>query len=349
MGSCVFSLAVIMSEAKSIETVSLSHRTGKSSLQVSLFGATVTSWKIFKTEMLFLSKKASLDGSRAIRGGIPLVFPQFGPGKLKQHGFARTQLWEHVSTDHDLASGDVHAVFKLTSNDATRAEWPHDFELTYAVTLGMTNLITQLTCVNTGETDFDFTALLHTYFHVEDIAKATVSGLGKVAYLDNTDEKKQKMQVSPVLTFEGEVDRIFLRDVKDESTGTARMRYDDLISIGDGGNADVVVKAVNFKDLVVWNPGASKSASMPDMEEEGYKRFVCVEVGSVAKPVSLKPKASWSAGQNLTLRILQSGTEEARRVYGRESVPGVDNLPILDRIVGIKKKDPAADNKADPK
>jgi glucose-6-phosphate 1-epimerase len=50
-------------------------------------------------ERLFLSSKAILDGTKAIRGGIPIVFPCFGAPqhpehlKLAQHGFARTSLW----------------------------------------------------------------------------------------------------------------------------------------------------------------------------------------------------------------------------------------------------------------
>lgn len=49
------------------------------SVTVYLYGATVTSWKANGEEQLFLSEKAHLDGSKPIRGGIPLVFPVFWP------------------------------------------------------------------------------------------------------------------------------------------------------------------------------------------------------------------------------------------------------------------------------
>jgi len=45
------------------------------SVKVHLYGATVTSWKANGKEQLFVSEKAHLDGSKPIRGGIPLVFP----------------------------------------------------------------------------------------------------------------------------------------------------------------------------------------------------------------------------------------------------------------------------------
>ena len=46
------------------------------SVQILLYGATVISWKSSGgKENLFLSEKAHLDGSKPVRGGIPVVFP----------------------------------------------------------------------------------------------------------------------------------------------------------------------------------------------------------------------------------------------------------------------------------
>ena len=56
------------------KTVEASLPTGES-VTVHLYGATVTSWKARGQEQLFLSQKAHLDGSKPIRGGIPVVFP----------------------------------------------------------------------------------------------------------------------------------------------------------------------------------------------------------------------------------------------------------------------------------
>lgn len=44
---------------------------------------------------LFTSESALFDGKKAIRGGIPICFPQFAKlGPLAQHGFARVSYWE---------------------------------------------------------------------------------------------------------------------------------------------------------------------------------------------------------------------------------------------------------------
>lgn len=44
------------------------------SVKIYLHGATIISWTHQGKELLFLSSKALLDGSKPIRGGIPLVF-----------------------------------------------------------------------------------------------------------------------------------------------------------------------------------------------------------------------------------------------------------------------------------
>lgn len=70
------------------------------SVEVFLTGATVLSWKGLKNdvvaERLWLSEGAILDGSKPVRGGIPVVFPVFGPhialgvpGQVRVGGFGR--------------------------------------------------------------------------------------------------------------------------------------------------------------------------------------------------------------------------------------------------------------------
>jgi glucose-6-phosphate 1-epimerase len=45
------------------------------SVEVLLYGATVISWKSNGKENLWVSTAAKLDGSKPVRGGIPVVFP----------------------------------------------------------------------------------------------------------------------------------------------------------------------------------------------------------------------------------------------------------------------------------
>lgn len=149
------------------------------SCQVNLNGATVTSWKTSSNvEQLFLSTAAKLDGSKPIRGGIPLVFPVFGPppkdhatGKLPQHGFARNNKWAFLGKSSSENTGSksddsVKLDFGLSSqmlDEQTRSKWPHDFGLVYSVTLGKSRLETQLQVQNQGTEAFEFQCLFHSY------------------------------------------------------------------------------------------------------------------------------------------------------------------------------------------
>lgn len=153
------------------------------SCQVHLFGATVTSWKTADgNERLFLSTAADLTGKKPIRGGIPLVFPVFGPppkdhatGQLPQHGFARNNTWEFLgkSSSESMSTKSDDSVkldFGLSTAmlpEDTRKKWPYEFGLVYSVTLGKSKLEVQLHVQNKGEQAFDFQCLFHSYFTVK--------------------------------------------------------------------------------------------------------------------------------------------------------------------------------------
>ena len=66
---------------------------------------------------------AKFDKSKPISGGIPHCWPQFGPGAIQLHGFARNLQWELTS------SSDVSCTMTLASNEVTKAMWPHEFKV----------------------------------------------------------------------------------------------------------------------------------------------------------------------------------------------------------------------------
>ena len=94
-------------------------------MEILRYGATVISWKSPDVaggeplERLFVSSKAALDGSKPVRGGIPIVFPIFGApelpqfSKLKQHGYARSSTWSFISV---LADDDSSVSVKLCTS-----------------------------------------------------------------------------------------------------------------------------------------------------------------------------------------------------------------------------------------
>jgi glucose-6-phosphate 1-epimerase len=157
--------------------------------------------------------------------------------------------------------------------------------------LKSTSFSQQLVVENQDEKPFDFTTLLHTYYMVSDIKNTTILGLTGLEYLDKPTNSARLTQDAEKIQFTGEVDRVY------ENGGSRE------IIIDDGGSCDLLLKCTGFQDVVVWNPAAERAKAMPDLGEDNYPKFVCVEPGSVAKPVTLQPNATWQGAQGISLRV----------------------------------------------
>ena len=254
--------------------------------QIHPYGAQVTSWKpAGGAERLFLSAASEFRPGAAIRGGVPVIFPQFGgSGLLPKHGFARLCHWDPApfKTGPDFAT----AKFTLGDREATRQLWPHAFRAELRVTVGGARLELMFSVMNTGNEPFNFTAALHTYLQVADLLTTTVEGLAGARYHDTAVRPwSEGVQAEPHVRFPAEVDRIYYA-----APGPLRVRTPEHVT---------QVKSDDFPDVVLWNPGPVKSANLPDMEAGGYRRFVCVEAAVVEQPPRLKPGDSWQGTQTL--------------------------------------------------
>jgi glucose-6-phosphate 1-epimerase len=244
-------------------------------------GAHVVSWiPANDAERLFLSQRSSFGSGAAIRGGVPVVFPQFAnTGALPKHGFARNMEWNVVE------QGSSRARFQLTSNPATLAIWPYAFVAELGVHVDGDTLDVALAVRNTSTEPFSFTAALHTYLAVRDIGQATVRGLQGYPFREGGVDGVQEAEP---LRIQAEVDRIYF-DVKQP------------ITISDGERT-IDVGARGFQDVVIWNPGMQKAAALPDMAPDGYRRMLCVEAAAIGTPVVLPAGAQWSGAQRLVAR-----------------------------------------------
>uniref|UniRef100_A0A7S4NU59 glucose-6-phosphate 1-epimerase n=1 Tax=Guillardia theta TaxID=55529 RepID=A0A7S4NU59_GUITH len=271
-------------------TVSLRNSVG-SKLEVAKHGAHVLTWSpgVNEESVLFVSPAAKFGPQDAIRGGIPICFPQFGPrGALEQHGFCRK------NNDWAIAKQDEKSVeFELKDSESTRASaWPHTFQVNYLVELtDEGNLATKMKVKNTGSEQFTFTCALHTYFGVGDISSTSVEGLRGCEYEDSLQGGKVLQEQEDAIRFEGEVDRVYGPtpqeiEIKDQSH---KRRI-------------CIFKSSSFPDAVVWNPWIEKSQKMADLPDDAYKRFVCVEVGAIRQPVSLQPQQEWEASQAISVK-----------------------------------------------
>ncbi|CAK7264388.1 hypothetical protein SEPCBS57363_001044 [Sporothrix epigloea] len=284
------------------------------SVEVLLTGATVLSWKGAASggvaeERLWLSGAAVLDGSKAVRGGIPVVFPVFGKSpadlatsRLPQHGLARTSRWEFLgrSTSESDASSKatsngVQLDFGLTwsaADPALKALWPFDFALLYRVTLDPGSLTTSIVVTNNeAEKAFDFQVLLHTYFRVGDITQVHVDGLGGAPYSDKLEAFKTKTQIESKVEFTSGTDRIYQPE-----GGAAQV-----LTIVEAGHPKYSISRDNLPDAVVWNPWA-KTKDIDDFEpKDGFKNMLCVEPGSVSGWQTLEPGDAFEGAQSISL------------------------------------------------
>jgi len=271
-----------------LETVKLRHASG-SSAEIAIQGAHVVSWKRANgEEMLFLSAASPLTAGEPIRGGIPVVFPQFGAlGPLPGHGFVRTMPWEVADVSRD-PSGSVFALFRTRDTDATRALWPHPFRATLRVTLAEA-LSTAFTVENTGEESFPFHCGLHTYLRVGDVRKVTVEGLEGATYQDRTRKGVERRERRRAVRVEGEVDRIYV-------ARPGRLRIRD-----ESRNRTLLLDRAGFNDVVVWNPGEAKARDSTRLAEGEYLTMLAVEAAQIVPPVQLAPGSLWSGVQHLRL------------------------------------------------
>jgi glucose-6-phosphate 1-epimerase len=255
------------------------------SAEVSLFGAHVTSWiPAGGRQALFLSREARLDGRSAIRGGVPVIFPQFADnGPLPKHGFARTETWEAVDVT------DSRATLRLRDNKRTRALWPHRFVAELTVEIDRRRLEMRLRIENVDDAPFEFTAALHTYLRVIDAGRAWIEGLQGVRYRDKVRGGETFVEEDERLRIAGEVDRVYL-------SPPSEVRVRDKASAREW-----TVRSEGFADTVVWNPGARLAAELPDMDAGEEREMLCVEAAQVADPIRLAPGDQWTGAQLLAV------------------------------------------------
>ena len=258
---------------------------------VALQGAQLLSWTpAGGPERLYLSPKAVFDGHTAIRGGVPVCFPQFNQrGPLPKHGFVRNRRWTPLPPTGESGADGV-VVMALRDDEPSRALWPHAFDARLEIALQPQSVTIAFFVENTGAAAFDFTLALHSYLTTSDIGAARLHGLDGLPVWDSVDDTHPApLAAGEPLVFAGETDRVY------QAAAAPLVLADGL------GELSIAQDPV-FGQTVVWNPGAVLCARLADMPDDGYRRMVCVEAAEIDTPVRLEPGASWSGAQRLTHR-----------------------------------------------
>ncbi|BAF05679.1 putative glucose-6-phosphate 1-epimerase [Oryza sativa Japonica Group] len=265
------------------------------SVLVSLHGGQVVSWRNDRgEELLFTSSKAIFKPPKAMRGGIPICFPQFGNcGTLEQHGFARNRLWaiddEAPPLNHNDNNGKVSVDLLLKPSEDDLKCWPHCFEFRLRVSLstdGDLSLVSRVRNVN-GK-PFSFSFAYHTYLSVSDISEVRIEGLETLDYLDNLSQRERFTEQGDAITFESEVDRVYVGSPS-------------VIAVLDHEKKRTfIVRKEGLPDVVVWNPWDKKSKTMADFGDEEYKQMLCVDAAAVERAITLKPGEEWTGKLELS-------------------------------------------------
>jgi glucose-6-phosphate 1-epimerase len=252
---------------------------------VTLAGAHLVSWTSPNgAENLYLSPCSPLEEGQAIRGGVPVIFPQFSTrGPLVRHGFARISKWELLHADGD--AGTARVCLGLRGNGAQAWRWPHDYACELTVSLTSDALAIQLAVRNEGTQTFAFTAALHTYLRVHSIEQVRLTGLQHCAYEDSNAAGALQTDTEAFVAPKGPLDRIYRQTPASLQLAT--------------GNGVMSLESEGFYDTVVWNPGQEGNPKIADLPPDAYRQFICVEAAVVETPIELAGGQRWSGTQRL--------------------------------------------------
>lgn len=248
-----------------------------SSAEIYLHGAHITDFqKTGEPPLLFMSAASRYETNQPIRGGVPVIFPWFGPrAGQPAHGFARQTSWELESASVEK-NGEVKVSLRL-SETSMPADW-RAAQLRFSVTVG-DSLTMELSVTNRSpDKSLSFEDCLHTYFAIGDIADVSITGLQGAPYIDKVDGASTKQERGAAITFNSEVDRVF-----PNASGSVEIHDRKF-------HRTIVVEKSGSASTVVWNPWIAKSKAMADFGDEEFKQMICVESGNVGEnQITLPP------------------------------------------------------------
>ena len=267
----------------------------RASASVALHGGHVLAFQPKGFEpVLWLSEHAVYKPGKAIRGGIPVCWPWFGPHPIDvgkpSHGFARISQWT-VFSSRVINEEDVQLHLKLTDDALTRSLWPHAFEATVRITLS-DQLHVDLIIQNNSKEAFTFTGALHTYLNVSNIDQIAIQGLDGCEYIDQLVDGPLKSQNGSI-RFTQETDNIYV-----DTSATC--------ILDDGGlSRRIIVEKSGSESTVIWNPWIDKAARMTDFGNDEYQRMVCIETANAAhNSVEIPPGSAHE--MSTTIRVERS-------------------------------------------
>ena len=249
-------------------------------LRYDILGAQVLESQILNTSLFY--KSSILQHTHTKRGGVPILFPQFASvGGYKKHGWVRDSEWLLLKDEKDKNSHLLRFSLQL---DPIK-NWPHSAKLSYDVIQLKNSLHLILKIENTGSTSFSFTGGLHPYFYVPSVLKCSVEGLKSISFTD----KHKATHSEDILKFTtSEFERLY------HENNPIKLIYD---------NVSLELNQKGFDEWMIWNPGKTLAKSIPDLPNNDWKNFICIEPVIASKPKTLKPGAIFDGTLNIDIII----------------------------------------------
>ena len=276
-------------------TVAVLEAAGSTAI-VAVRGAQVLSWRLAgqSDDVLWLSPVAKLGTGKAVRGGVPICWPWFGPHPLDPtlpaHGFVRAVPWRVLGSA--ASPSRARLVLEFATGVVDPAVWPHSARSEIEITVGET-LTIALSTDNLGSEPFCLTQALHTYIAVGDVGRVVVTDLAGRTYIDQIDGNARRIQRGGI-QFAGEVDRIY------------QGSPDDIVVTDRSLGREIRVSKSGSSSTVVWNPGREKAQRLGDMGEDGYKRMLCIETANAGDDaVTLASRARHRIHSEIRVRSLE--------------------------------------------
>ncbi len=238
-----------------IPVMALEHKVG--SALIALQGAQLFSWKPRDAvqDVLWLSEIEPFTLGNAIRGGVPICYPWFGPAQSPSHGYARISLWE--LSDYAIEEEKVRLEFSLFSADNL-----------IEAKIGM-QFDTQCELTFTHYAQQPAQAALHSYFNIGAIESVSVAGLPTRCF--NSLTQQQESVPSPRRITQN-VDCIYR--VSDPVTNTI---MDPVYQ------RNIVIEHRYASDVVLWNPWQKPTGGM---STQGYRNMLCLETARIHQLMS---------------------------------------------------------------
>jgi len=231
------------------------------------FGAQILQVKLGINELLYLSPLSQLDSEQTLRGGIPVLFPQFGnSGSLKKHGFVRDRNWKLVNEANN--QNDLFVEYEYFIAKDHFLDWKHSAKLNLKASVinNVFNITIQI--FNTGHSSFEFTGGLHPYFKINSRSVIKINGLESSFFEDSF----------PEISFELSGDRVI-----------ERLYFSNNDIFFNNGSDNLVIKSKGFESWMIWNPGIDMAKTINDLPDDDWNKFICIEPIIKNNAILLKP------------------------------------------------------------